>query len=676
MKRTFKALLLEALILIFGFGLVRHAAAQTGPSLSSAAFFGGPADQRGTGVAAGGGALYVSGDVQPETGNASDAALVLKYALPSGPSPVWARPYGFGTNFYAVAATNEGVYAGGFNYSLTTDGVGGKEIKSFLAKFAPDGSNGPAPGGATWLAMPHFFAYTGSEFFLAASSAVESGSSFIYAVGGGQPCSFSAYAIAKFDTSGSLLAKATDPGQEGAFTSCSFSGTSSAGFGVTVLNSNVYAVGGRGNPATIWKHAPNLTVVWRQQDPAIAVSQFAGVAAFGGAIYAVGNTSTGPNTEDYLIDKFDEAGTLLWRQTSGGANTDILTGVVEVGGRLFAVGYTLSSGAGGADSVVLEIDPATGATLSTTLFGGALDDKARGAATDGTDLYVVGESRSFASAEGNAVGQNDVTLLRYVLSEAFVCGDGVVEGAEQCDDGNTASGDCCSTTCQYEATGASCGSSSDTACDNVDTCNATGVCQANNEPNGSSCSDDNSCTQTDSCQSGACQGANPVVCTASDQCHDAGVCDAGTGVCSNPARADGSSCDDGDACTVNDSCEGEICTGGGTDPVCNGCGPGNTPPVVTGTTSSNPMPIGGSTDASVTASFTDAAGQAHTCSINWGDGSSGPDDTGTVSETDGSGTCTGSHTYAPSSGPVVYTVTVTNTAYSGAEGSGVTYVIS
>ena len=123
------------------------------------------------------------------------------------------------------------------------------------------------------------------------------------------------------------------------------------------------------------------------------------MAAFGGAIYAVGNTYAGPNTEDYLIDKFDEAGNLLWRQTSGGANTDVLNGVVEIGGRLFAVGYTLSSGAGGADSVVLEIDPATGARCHDAI-GGALTTRPA-ARHDGTDLYVFGE-RSFASAEGNA----------------------------------------------------------------------------------------------------------------------------------------------------------------------------------------------------------------------------------------------------------------------------------
>jgi hypothetical protein len=53
-----------------------------------------------------------------------------------------------------------------------------------------------------------------------------------------------------------------------------------------------------------------------------------------------------------------------------------------------------------------------------------------------------------------------------------------------------------------------------------------------------------------------------VICTASDQCHVAGVCSPGTGLCSNPAKADGAACDDGNTGTSGDSCQAGICTGG------------------------------------------------------------------------------------------------------------------
>src|SRR6185503_6332170 len=67
-----------------------------------------------------------------------------------------------------------------------------------------------------------------------------------------------------------------------------------------------------------------------------------------------------------------------------------------------------------------EIDPATGDTLGTTYFGGAQDDLANASSSDGTYLYVAGESRSFASAAGNVVGQNDSMLLQFCLDNCLV----------------------------------------------------------------------------------------------------------------------------------------------------------------------------------------------------------------------------------------------------------------
>src|SRR5438445_13531845 len=87
-------------------------------------------------------------------------------------------------------------------------------------------------------------------------------------------------------------------------------------------------------------------------------------------------------------------------------------------------------------------------------------------------------------------------------------------------------------------------------CHDAGTCDpASGVCSNPDKPNGSACTDGNPCTQTDTCQAGACVGTNPVVCAALDQCHVAGTCDAATGGCSNPAKAHGSACADGNACT-------------------------------------------------------------------------------------------------------------------------------
>ncbi len=97
------------------------------------------------------------------------------------------------------------------------------------------------------------------------------------------------------------------------------------------------------------------------------------------------------------------------------------------------------------------------------------------------------------------------------------------------------------------------------------TLSAVTVCYANGcsgQVNGTACNDGNACTLTDTCQNGTCVGSSPVVCTALDQCHVAGTCDPGTGVCSNPTKPDGTACDDGNACTTGEVCTGGACGGG------------------------------------------------------------------------------------------------------------------
>src|SRR5262249_36889904 len=100
----------------------------------------------------------------------------------------------------------------------------------------------------------------------------------------------------------------------------------------------------------------------------------------------------------------------------------------------------------------------------------------------------------------------------------------------------------------------------------VGTCDPTsGVCSNPNKPDETACNDGNACTQQDFCRGGVCTGTNPVVCAALDQCHDAGTCDPASGTCSNPNKADGTGCDDHDACTQTDACQAGACVG--TNPV-------------------------------------------------------------------------------------------------------------
>jgi hypothetical protein len=101
----------------------------------------------------------------------------------------------------------------------------------------------------------------------------------------------------------------------------------------------------------------------------------------------------------------------------------------------------------------------------------------------------------------------------------------------------------------------------------VDTC-SVGVCVHSSSPAGTSCADADACNGAEKCDgAGHCQAGTPVVCTALDQCHTVGTCDAATGLCSNPAKPNGTACDDANSCTKVDVCTNGVC--GGTAYTCN-----------------------------------------------------------------------------------------------------------
>lgn len=77
---------------------------------------------------------------------------------------------------------------------------------------------------------------------------------------------------------------------------------------------------------------------------------------------------------------------------------------------------------------------------------------------------------------------------------------------------------------------------------------------------GPSCDDGDACTVWDSCDQGVCTGGGPAPCfNDPNPCVTTG-CDSATGCIYEPV-ADGTVCDDGDLCTVNDLCDEGICVG-------------------------------------------------------------------------------------------------------------------
>ena len=87
---------------------------------------------------------------------------------------------------------------------------------------------------------------------------------------------------------------------------------------------------------------------------------------------------------------------------------------------------------------------------------------------------------------------------------------------------------------------------------------------------GTTCDDGNVCTLEDTCVDGVCTPETGITCQAIDDCHDAGECDPLNGICSDPRKGDGETCEN------TGTCSGGRCMGGTPDPVGEGGG-GNVP---------------------------------------------------------------------------------------------------
>jgi cysteine-rich repeat protein len=102
-----------------------------------------------------------------------------------------------------------------------------------------------------------------------------------------------------------------------------------------------------------------------------------------------------------------------------------------------------------------------------------------------------------------------------------VCGDGVREGSEQCDDGNTAPGDCCSASCQFEVAGSSCADAN--VCNGAETCDGAGTCFAGAPltcDDGAFCNGEETCDARLGCQAGTPPVIDDGVACTVDRCDE------------------------------------------------------------------------------------------------------------------------------------------------------------
>jgi len=154
-------------------------------------------------------------------------------------------------------------------------------------------------------------------------------------------------------------------------------------------------------------------------------------------------------------------------------------------------------------------------------------------------------------------------------SAQAVCGNAELEEGEECDDGNTSSGDCCSATCHYELPGSACGDPGDTLCDDPDTCDGAGTCQPNYEPPTTLCRPlVDVCDLPEYCDGvGACpaDGFEPptTMCRPpSGPCDDPEYCTGVSPTCPYDLPRNGLPCPDGNLCNGDEMCVGFVCTPG------------------------------------------------------------------------------------------------------------------
>ena len=198
------------------------------------------------------------------------------------------------------------------------------------------------------------------------------------------------------------------------------------------------------------------------------------------------------------------------------------------------------------------------------------------ACVPGTGSCVFSPATGAPCSDGQACTSGDACKAGVCQSgAAVVCDDG--EGCTEdscdpssgkclflptttpCSDGNACTqGDVCS--------GGVCAPGPLTDCDDKNPCNidgcdvSTGSCSHLSVADGVGCSDGDACTAGDECQKGVCQPGVAPQCADGNACTSDG-CDPASGLCVfEPLTA--SPCDDGDSCTVADSCQGGVCQAG------------------------------------------------------------------------------------------------------------------
>ncbi len=208
--------------------------------------------------------------------------------------------------------------------------------------------------------------------------------------------------------------------------------------------------------------------------------------------------------------------------------------------------------------------PASDATSSST-------SSSTGSSSSSTGTDTTGSSGGASDTSTDTTGST-ATAGSSTTEPLPTCSDGQKNGSETdidcgegcapCDvgEGCGAPADCQSGKCEGGVCVApECSKDSDCAvlsgpcttgtCDKV-----KGSCVSVPANEGLPCEDGDLCTTKDTCVTGTCTPSGMIDCTEFDSPCTKGVCDPDSGSCASLDQPDGSTCDDGDGCTFNETC--------------------------------------------------------------------------------------------------------------------------